>query len=502
MSEQHTNDQPGQARIARRLTTSLVLSSRQCQKRLWLTTNNPPSTAVGGRDAREGERLGQLARDLNGPGVLISAERGMARAMKDTAGALEGDQSIYEATLEAGGVLTRLDMLRPAVDGWDLVEVKSGTEPKQEYLEYMAIQAHVCRSADVVVRRYLLALVDSSFCYEGHGRYDGLLVEHDVTAQVMELQSEVPIWIAKAQSTLSAEVLDMEPGRFCKSPRPCEFHSGCLKEAGIEYPVEILPNAWQRIDALRAQGYRDLCQVPDAALTATSHQIVQQASRSGATYRDPDLAVNLSGLAYPRYYLDFETIAYAVPRWADTSPHQAIPFQWSLHVESQNGDLEHHEFLSSSGEDPRADFLESLLDALGAQGPILVYSSFEQSRLRDLAKAYPDREPELQAVIARLVDLLPLVRAGFYAPSMKGSYSIKKVLPAIAPEVSYDDLNGVANGSEAMEAYDALGQLAPERDEYAELRRAMLEYCRLDTYAMVALVRRLINPDCELPDRE
>lgn len=501
MFVQYTEGQPKPNRCGRELTTSLVLGSRQCQKRLWLATHGPRETADGGRDAREGERLGQLARALNGPGVLISADRGMSHALQDTSAALKGDQAIYEATIEAGGVLTRLDILRPVQGGWDIVEVKSGTEPKQEYLEYMAIQAYVCQSADVVVRRYLLALVDSAFIYQGQGCYDGLLVEHDVTAQVMELQSEVPNWIAKAQSTLLAERPDVEPGRFCKSPRPCEFHSGCLKEAGIEYPVEILPNAWQRIDALRAQGYRDLCHVPQASLTSTSHQIVQQASKTGDIYRDPGLAANLSALAYPRYYLDFETIAYAVPRWAHTSPHLAIPFQWSLHVERPNGDLEHHEFLSSSGEDPRAEFLDSLLDALGTQGPILVYSSFEQSRLRDLAKASPDREPALQAVIARLVDLLPLVRAGFYAPSMMGSYSIKKVLPAIAPEVSYDDLIGVANGAEAMEAYDALEQLAPESGEHAELRRAMLEYCRLDTYAMVALVRRLINPSGELPEQ-
>ena len=499
MFVQYTEGQPKPNRCGRELTTSLVLGSRQCQKRLWLATHGPRETADGGRDAREGERLGQLARALNGPGVLISADRGMSHAMKDTAAALKGDQPIYEATIEAGGVLTRLDILRPVQGGWDLVEVKSGTEPKQEYLEYMAIQAYVCQSADVAVRRYLLALVDSEFSYQGQGSYDGLLIEHDVTAQVMELQREAPIWIAKAQSTLLAELPTVEPGRFCKSPRPCEFHSECLKEAGIEYPVEILPNAWQRIDALRVQGYRDLCRVPDAALTATSHQVVQQTSKTGVTYRDPELAAKLSGLAYPRYYLDFETIAYAVPKWVNTKPHQAIPFQWSLHIEKSSGELNHREYLSASDDEPRQGFISTLLDALGTSGPIIVYSSFEQARLKELAEAFPDRADEIMAVVARLVDLLPIVRNGFYAASMKGSFSIKKVLPALAPEVSYDNLDGVANGSEAMEAFDRLLELDPETQDHHGLKRSMLAYCRLDTYAMLAVTRRLMDPSCDLP---
>lgn len=229
------------------------------------------------------------------------------------------------------------------------------------------------------------------------------------------------------------------------------------------------------------------------------HQRIQDVSRSGLPYRDPALIAELKALPYPRYYLDFETIAYAVPRWPGTSPYEALGFQWSMHVEHTEGELDHREFLSTDDRDPRADFLGSLLEAVGTGGPVIVYSGYEQTCLKKLAVVFPDRADEIQSVIERLVDLCPMTRAGFYAASMKGSYSIKKLLPALAPELSYADLDEVANGEQAMEGFDRLIALPKHSEERVRLIKNMLACCRLDTYAMVAVLHRLIDPACDLP---
>jgi len=193
----------------------------------------------------------------------------------------------------------------------------------------------------------------------------------------------------------------------------------------------------------------------------------------------------------PRFFLDFETISFGVPVWAGTRPYRQLPFQWSLHVECEGGGLEHREFLDTSGEPPMRACAESLLEALGDAGPILVYTGFERARIDELAARFPDLAPALRAAAARLVDLHPIVREHYYHPAMMGSWSLKAVLPTIAPDLDYAQLDEVRDGEMAQTAYlEAISpQTAPERR--AALRESLLRYCEVDTLAMVRLARFL-----------
>jgi len=195
----------------------------------------------------------------------------------------------------------------------------------------------------------------------------------------------------------------------------------------------------------------------------------------------------LRQLGYPRYYLDFETLNPAIPLWPSTRPYQAIPFQWSCHVETRPGEIGHHEFLATGTGDPRRAFAESLVAALGQTGPIFVYdASTERGHMQHLALRYADLAPALKAAIARIVDLLPIAREHYYHPDMMGKWSIKNVLPTIARELAYDGLE-VGDGTQAMLVFSELldPTLAPERR--AKLRQDLLRYCERDSMAMVKL---------------
>ncbi len=285
-----------------------------------------------------------------------------------------------------------------------------------------------------------LAHIDTSFVYQGDHNYQGLLHHAPLDEVVYPLLALVPDWVAEARSTLRGNEPTTAPGEQCDDPFECPFKAWCNR--GIAQPT--LPAysldvfAGMRTNAkddLRAKGFEDALQVPGRYLNGTQRRI-QRVSQTGVAELTREAAQTLSGLAYPRYYLDFETINLAVPRWALTSPYTTqVPFQWSCHIEQSSCQLQHEMFLDVSGNDPRRACAESMIEVLGNNGPVFVYfQAFEKTRIAELAALFPDLAPALHAINTRIVDLLPLARLSYYHPDMQGSWSIKAVLPTVRQE--------------------------------------------------------------------
>lgn len=376
--------------------------------------------------------------------------------------------------------------------GYDLVEVKSSTGVKAYHLEDAAVQTWVVRSAGVRLSRIQVAHIDNSFVYPGNENYQGLFAHSDITLEVHPITREVPEWVKAARCTLAGEEPDIEPGEQCHDPFECPFLTHCCPDADEEedsYPPEILPYGKKIAATLRAEGFHDLRDVPEGTLTKAKHERIREASVTGKEFLDPQAGEILRAYPYPRYYLDFETIQFAVPIWTGTRPYQQLPFQWSCHRESANGRLQAGQYLASDAGDPRDAFLDSLLAYIKTGGPIFVYNAgFERSRLQELMEAFPDREDEIDVLCNRLVDLLPLARDYYYHPDMRGSWSIKKVLPTVAPEQNYDDLT-VGDGGMAQQSYLEMLQSETPAPRREELRAALLAYCHQDTLALVRLAR-------------
>jgi hypothetical protein len=212
-------------------------------------------------------------------------------------------------------------------------------------------------------------------------------------------------------------------------------------------------------------------------------------TQSGRAVLSAEAGTIINSLHWPRWYMDFETIDFVVPEWAGTRPYQQIPFQWSCHVETEDGSLRHCGFLADDAVDPRRAFAESLIAAMAGSGPVLAYNAgFEKNILHVTAAAFPDLAGELHAISARLFDLLPLARKYYYHPEMCGSWSLKSVLPTVAPELAYAELS-VSHGGKAQSAFLKMLALQKGSAERETLRQNLLEYCERDTYALVVLAR-------------
>lgn len=481
------------------LSKSRILAHRQCPKRLWLQVHKPELIETGASsEARlaAGTYVGEVARELYPGGLLIDNED-LRQCLADTTRALASSPCIlFEATLQYDGVLIRADLLLPEESGYRLAEVKSSTSVKDYHYDDAAVQAWVTRKAGVLLDRIEIAHIDNSFIYPGSGDYRGLLKHADITREVCALESEVGNWAEAARITLAGEEPIIAAGTQCGTPFECPFRAHCQPVAENEaecFPPEILPYGKKLAATLRAEGFEDLRDVPGDRLEKARHQRVWRTTISRQAEIDPAAGRYLTSLSYPRYYLDFETIQFAVPIWAGTRPYAQIPFQWSCHVETAPDVFMHHAFLADGQTDPRRDFAESLLRVLGTTstdaGPILVYNQgFENSRMRELAIAYPDLAASLHSAIARVVDLLPITRAHYYHPDMRGSWSIKAVLPTVAPDLAYDKLT-VADGGMAQAAFREIMHQETISERRDQLRQALLEYCALDTLAMVSLTR-------------
>ena len=242
----------------------------------------------------------------------------------------------------------------------------------------------------------------------------------------------------------------------------------------------------------------ELAQVPDGMLDVRQLR-VKSASLSGRAFFDAEGASEaLKPHTLPAYFLDFETINPAVPMWAGTRPFQQIPFQLSCHLQGRSGEIEHREFLHTSSDDPSADFVAALLMCCAAEtsgAPIFVYNqSFEAARIKELAARFPGKCHELLKLIERLVDLLPIVKAHYYHPSQQGNWSIKAVLPALVPNLSYEQLDDVRNGGAAQLAFLEIVSATTAPDHRAQRIHQLREYCKLDTLAMVRVREALLRP--------
>ena len=487
----------------RLLSKSKLLAFRQCPKRLWLEIHRKElrqDSAATQASFKVGHQVGDIARNLydpKGTGHLIDAQvDGFDVAFSRSAELLNQSRPIFEAGFSASGALAFADVMLPARKAgkrvWKMIEVKSSTKVDDYHRDDTAIQAYVARSSGVPLVYIALAHIDSSWVYPGEEDYQGLLVEEDLTDEAFSRENEVKAWIAEAQKIAGKRT---EPsigtGPHCKDPYECGFLGHCQsQEPQAEYPVSWLPRIQSKAlkTLIDVEGVNDLRHVPDALLN-DRQQRVKTHTLSGEVFFDElNATTDLAQHKLPAYFIDFETIQFAVPIWKGTRPFQQIPFQFSAHRLSRTGKLDHHSFIDLSGRDPSKTFAEALITACGDRGPVFVYNAgFETSRIKELGERFPKLKPFLLAINERVVDLLRVAEQRYYHPSQQGSWSIKKILPAVAPDLRYEALNGVQNGGMAMDAFREAVSTSTTKTRKTEIEQQLLEYCYLDTYAMVKL---------------
>ena len=449
-----------------------------------------------------GNRVGEIAWGIMPEGRLVSLDKGFTEALRETTDLLSKSNPLplYEATFSHNGVLIRADLLASVSDGVRVVEVKSATQVKDYHLWDTASQLWVIEGAGYPVRKMEMAVIDTSFVYEGDGDYSRLLRLEDVTDQARLIASKVPGWVESFTSCLDGPEPLTDMGPHCSDPFECPFRNYCLPDDHPDYPLTCLPRSRQTLrDDLAAEGYEDIRDIPEGLLANETMERVRKVTSEGK----PDLLLGvgdlLRNLPYPRFYLDFETIQFPVPIWKGTRPYEQLPFQWSCHIETTDKELEHRDFLDISGDSPLRGFAESLIAACEKDGPIIVYNQgFEKRIIREAADRFPDLADGLLALNERIFDLLPVAREYYYHPAMKGSWSLKALLPCVIPELNYGQLDGVHDGGEAQQAYLEAIAIDCTPDDAEKLREQLVAYCKLDTLAMVRIVEKWLELDAAL----
>ena len=491
---------PGSANLSK----SRLISAWQCPKRLYLEKFHPELAEVS--ESMEalfatGHQVGDVAKRIYGTteSVEIPFNRKISLMVAETKKLLASGARfpIFEATFEHDDVVVRADVLTPAGEGWRLIEVKASTSLKDYHILDCAIQEWVLRNAGMSLTSIRLAHVNNQFVYQGDGNYNGLLVEHDLTEEVKSVDPRVEDLVAHAREAISNGVPDVPVGAQCSKPYDCTFQNHCWPGAA-EYPIAGLKGSKAKLGQYVADGYCDIRDVPADEITADTQMRIHHVTCEGVPEVLDGASRILAGLAYPRYYLDFETISPAVPFWAGTRPYQAVPVQWSCHIDDGSGDgsfesMRHEEFLDLSGKPPMRALAESLIDCLDDSGPVLMYTNYEEQVIRTLADMFPDLRRDLLKIVDRLFDLHPVVKDHYYHPDMLGSWSIKAVLPTVNPEMDYKKLEGIQEGTAASNGF--LEAINPETDmvRKLELEEQLRRYCRFDTEAMVEIVRFFVS---------
>jgi len=480
------------------LSKSQFTRGLQCHKSLWLFKNRrdlqqKPDAGLQARfDA--GTEVGILAQQLFPGGICLKYENGISKNIQKTRELIaSGAETIYEATFRHDNVLAMVDILHKGANGWEMYEVKSTTATKDIFINDTAIQYYVIKGSGLDMTGAFLVHLNNQYTRMGDLDLHALFTVDDVTELTLDRQADIPQKLNDMRRSLEDGEPDIDIGLYCNDPYECDFKSYCWQHIPACSIFDIANLRSNRKFALYYGGILRLQDIPADFSLSESMQTQVEAELTGRKFVNTgNIREFLLKIAEPVGFLDFETFMEPVPSFDGQRPYQQVPFQYSLHI-SENGKLTHHEFLGKEGVDPRRPFIEKLIRDTGSCKTILVYNqAFEVTRLQEMAKDFPEFTNGIESIIARIVDLMiPFRNKDYYIKEMCGSHSIKYILPAMVPGLNYDNLV-IADGEMAMLAYAGLSRM-DDGEEKENIRQALLEYCRLDTLAMVRIWERLVS---------
>lgn len=489
------------------LSKSIYVNVWSCPKGAWINKHHPEWVVVtDDQQARfdAGHEVGDMARGMFGPFVDVTAYKedgslNKSEMIRRTAEEMEKKTPVIcEAAFSYDGLYCAVDLLRKDGDGWAAYEVKSSTQLKDYYIADVSYQKYVLENCGVHLTGVYLVNIDHSYVLGPDGLDPAEFFRiNDLWEEASQAQQNtVPGVLETAEQVLGCtDEPAWEPTEACKD---CNLFGCCSRDLPRPNVFDLYGMYMKtKLKHYRA-GLVSFEDLENAGIKLNDKQLrqIDYSLREKGIFADQvKLNEFLATLTYPLYFLDFETMAPAIPLYVGTKPFEAIPFQYSLHyIEQEGGELKHKEFLAESGTDPRRAVAEALCRDIPVEACVTAFhKSTECGILRKLAEQFPDLADHLNMVAENVIDLLVPFQSGwYYKKEIGGSFSIKSVLPAIYPddpELDYHRLEDVHNGTEAMSKYPKMKDMEPEERE--KIRRSLLAYCRLDTLAMVKVWEEL-----------
>jgi len=480
------------------LTKSNYLLGLQCPKLLWVAKNDKQRMPEPDNSAKHnfmmGDIIGVLATKAF-PGGIDLADLGFMENINKTKETVKNRETIYEAGIMVDNLFSRADVLLPVGEKeWDIIEVKSATKVKDINIHDVSFQKYTYEKAGLKIRKCFLMHINNEYVKNGEIEPEELFVQTDITEKVDEYAEGIEERIKNMFKIIRAKKgKDAPIGIQCSEPYKCALKGECWKDVPGGSVFEFYYMLKSKCFELYNKGITCLKDVPEDVKLNSNQQIQRRLAFDGGKHVDKLQIKNfLRNLKYPIYYLDFETIAPAIPKFDGMKPYQRIPFQFSLHIQGKTGKIKHISFLADGTSDPRPKFMQTLRDNLKKRGSILVYNQgFEKGVMNESAVALPEfKEWYEDNIEPRVKDLLDVFRDfAYYDPKQCGSCSIKKVLPVMS-DLSYGDLE-ISEGMFASNEYERVTYGDVGDSERLKVREALEKYCELDTLAEVEIVKGL-----------
>ena len=487
-----------------KLSKSTFIRGLQCEKSLYLykkhyKLKDPISPSLQAI-FDQGNQVGLLAQELF-PGGIDSSPSSHLKMMESVIKTKEfldnGESIIYEATFTYNEVLAALDILVRDDKGWKAYEVKSSTSVSDTYVKDAAIQYYTIVNSGIDLVDISIVHINNNYVLDGELDISQLFTIKSVKDKVLDYLPRIPKEVSRLKNVIKLDSTpNIDIGKHCINPYQCDFKETCWKHIPDYSVFDISMLKKDKKFYLYNQGILTLDQIDLSITELSANQVLQvNAEVNNESYINNDeISRFIENLNYPLFFLDFETINPAVPKYQGTKPYQQVLFQYSIHSKQDiNSQLVHKEFLADPSKDPRIQFIDQLIKNCDNSGDIIVYNiSFERSRLNELIEQFPEYKTPLQSIVLRLKDLMiPFQKKWYYTPEMKGSYSIKNVLPALVSDLRYDNLN-IKEGEMASSIFLSMANNTFIGDE-SNVRDDLKDYCRLDTHAMVRILEKLIK---------
>lgn len=476
-------------------TKSDYLKYLQCPKLAWLNRNRPDLISQETKDSftdimESGYEVEQYAYKLFPEGQLV-------KDRLDTEKLMQKGGVIFQPTIIGGKLYCRADIIAYNEENntWDIYEIKSSTQVKNIHKEDLSFQKVCFEKAGYKIGKTYLVHINNKYTRKGKIDAKELFGIKDITTEISELTQEVE----KEVETLSQIIAESEepkirPVKQCNNPYECIFKDYCLRDLPKESIYSIAGKfSEKKMNSLLDEGIVEIEKIPSEFIPESLSEHFQVIKSNKVKIDKEGIKKELEQIKYPIYYLDYETYGSAIPVFDGYRPYQNIVFQYSLHIQkSADSKLEHFAFLSNEHKDPTRAMAKSLEELIGKKGtPIAWNMAFEQDCNEGMAERAKEFEGFFTDVNNRMYDLMSVFKKGFYIhKNFYGSASLKKVLPAVVPSLSYAKLN-IHEGMMASNSWYEMINPETDKKRKKEIYNDLLEYCELDTLAMVEILKEL-----------
>ncbi len=476
------------------INKKIFLSTINCKTygwNLYHKSHIPPLPEYQKLLKEDRKKIIQLVREIFAHGFLINSKNWIDAAVKTQKKLEKGKHNtFFKATFIYQHYTTTVDILEKTENGLDLYLIKVGSSYKEEYASELAYIVSIILKCGYTVNQINLVLLNKE--YKLDMDIKNLFVFRNIKENVIEKLADYQKYFDDDFYTILSAKKKPKP-QWKYACKKCDLFSKCLGKR-VKKPIFFVPDLSKKVvtEFIENKIYT-IHEIPKDFELNQSQQDMIQSMKTNKKIVKSQLKEQLKKIKWPCYYLDFEGIMPSIPIFRDNTPFTHIPFQFSIHKYNEiDDDFIHISFLANSKTDFRQEIALKLIEALEQQGSIITYSSFEQRMIQALISWNPHLEKQLKLIIERLVDLELIIKNNYYHPKFEGKTSIKKVLPALAPKLAYDDLE-IADGSKALAIFMNMVNGKYSEKEETEKRDQLLKYCERDTLAMVVLHQKLLE---------